>query len=153
MNVIIDTREKKNIFYFKSYADVDIISRKLDCGDYSVESYEHIVTVDRKATTNELSLNLGAESARFTRELERMRNITFCYFVCSFPYSYVESFPVNSNIPKKRWKGLRITSNYLKRRIKEIEEDYPNVKFIFCNTQGEAEETTYNILKEHTSGR
>ena len=153
MNVIIDTREKKNIFYFKSYADVNAVVGTLRTGDYSVESYEHIVTVDRKATSSELSINLGVKLDTFTRELERMRSIQFCYFVCTFPYSYLETFPVNSGIPKKRWKGLKITGKYLRSKVKQIEEDYPNVKFIFCNTQDEAEEMTYNILREHTGGR
>lgn len=150
MKIIIDTREQEGIFYFKSYGDVDIINRKLSTGDYSCESFEQIVTIDRKASTNELQKNFGSDSKRFNKELERMKDITYCYFVCCFPYSYLEEFPVNSGIPKNRWKYLKVKGAYLRRRVKEIEEEYPNIKFIFCNNQSEGENITYQILKKHT---
>ena len=152
MEVIVDTREQKP-FLFKSYADVNVTINTVKTGDYTCLNYEFVVTVDRKATPAELSLNLGSKLDTFTRELERMRSIEFCYFVCAFPYSYLETFPVNSNIPKSKWKKLKITSKYLTKKVKEIEEEYKNVKFIFCRNEFEAEEVTYNILKEHTSGR
>lgn len=152
MDIIVDTREQKP-FLFKSYADVNVTINTIKTGDYTCLNYESVVTVDRKATPAELSLNLGSKLETFTRELERMRSIQFCYFVCAFPYSYLETFPVNSNIPKSKWKRLKITGKYLTKKVKEIEEKYENVKFIFCRNEFEAEEVTYNILKEHTSGR
>lgn len=152
MDIIVDTREQKP-FLFKSYADVNITIGTVRTGDYIISGMDNLVTVDRKATPAELSINLGSKLDRFTRELERMRSIKFCYFVCAFPYSYLETFPVNSNIPKGRWKKLKITGKYLIKKIKEIEEEYENVKFIFCKNEFEAEHTTYLILKEHYSER
>lgn len=149
MKIICDTRENTGAFLFRAYADVEVINRKLDTADYSLEGFENIVVIDRKKTPAELCTNLGADSARFNRELDRMRSIEFSYFVCEFPYSYLEIFPKNSGIPKYRWKKLKITGAYLRKRIKEIEEEYPNIKFIFCNSSEEAEDITYQILKEY----
>lgn len=150
MKIIIDTREKEDIFYFKSYANVETINRCMRTADYSVDGYEHIVVIDRKKTLNELYTNLVADSKRFNKEVERMKDITYSYFVCCFPYSQLESFPINSGIPKFRWKYLKASGAYLRKRIKEIEEEYPNIKFIFCNNHFEGESITYQILKEHT---
>jgi hypothetical protein len=153
MEIIRDTREQKNYFTFKSYADVRIIEKKLDTGDYSSPSFENKVTVDRKNSAQELYINFGTDSKRFDAELERMKSIEFAYFVCSFPYSHLESFPVNSGIPSNRWHTLKIKGSYLRMRVKEIEEKYSNIKFIFCKNVFEAEEVTYRILKEHIDGR
>ena len=153
LNIIIDTREQEVTFLFKSYPDVITTFKKLDTGDFTCVNCEHIVTIDRKSSSNELQKNLGMDSKRFNKELERMRSITYCYFVCCFPYSHLEEFPVNSGIPKNRWKYLKVKGPYLRRRVKEIEEEYPNIKFIFCNNLSEGENITYQILKEHTSGQ
>lgn len=152
MDIIRDTRESAYFFTFKSYANVRVIDKKLDTGDYSCPSFEKTVTVDRKHSSQELYLNFGSDSKRFNKELERMKDIKFAYFVCSFPYSRLDEFPVNSGIPTNRWKTLKIKSSYLRKRVKEIEEQYPNIKFIFCRDFNEAEEVTYQILKEHTNG-
>ena len=152
MKIIVDTREQEEHFYFKSYADVETINRCMRTADYTVEGWEHIVVVDRKSSSNELQKNLGMDSKRFNKELERMKDITYCYFVCCFPYSHLEEFPINSGIPKSRWKYLKVGGAYLRKRVKEIEEEYPNIKFIFCNNLSEGENITYQILKEHTSG-
>ena len=151
IEVCVDTREQKDMFLFKSYADVKIIDKKVDIGDYTVLGKEKVITIDRKRTPAELYINFGVDSARFNRELENMQSIDFCYFVCTFPYSRLEEFPNNSGIPKYKWSGLKMSAGYLRKRVKEIEEKYPNIKFIFCNTQEDAEEVAYQILKEYSN--
>ena len=149
IDIIVDTREQKP-FLFKSYGDVRVIRQKVDTGDYVCPSIEHIVTIDRKDSTSELYENFTSDFKRFTKELERMRSIEFCYFVCSFPYSYLQEFPKNSTIPYYRWKLLRGNAAFMRKRVRETEEQYPNIKFIFCANDIEAEGAVYQILKEHS---
>jgi hypothetical protein len=153
MRIIVDTREKKNIFLFKSYADVEIIIKGIPTGDYMVEGLAQKVVIDRKASVGELYLNLGSQFVRFKKELDRMRDIEFAYFLCCFPYSYLDTFPENSGIPKSKWKKLVMGGSFLRKKIKDIEEEYPNIKFIFCNNHIEGESIAYQILKEHTGGQ
>lgn len=136
------------MFLFRSYGDVEVIHTKLDTGDYSIEGYEHLITIDRKATSGELYLNFGAGVGRFNDELARMALIPNSFFICSFPANDIITFPVNSGIPKSRWSKLRMRGPYLRKKIFEIEEKYPNIKFIFSSNWIEAEEKAYNILKE-----
>lgn len=150
IEIYVDTREKEDTFLFKSYGDVRVIHEKVDVGDYTIKGKEHIVTIDRKRSPAELSMNLGSDRARFNRELERMQGIEFCYFICTFPYSRLEEFPVNSGIPKYKWKYLKMSGAYIRKSIKDIEEKYPNIKFIFCNSQEDGENIAYQILKEYS---
>jgi hypothetical protein len=149
MEIIVDTREKKDAFSFKGYGGVTVIDRKLDTGDYSMPMFENKITIDRKANSGELYINIGLDQKRFKKELERMALFDRAYFVCSFPESDLFIFPSNSGIPKYRWQYLRIPASYLRRRIKEIQEEYQSIRFIFCDNKYDAEEITYELLKEY----
>jgi len=148
LNIIVDTREKKNFFLFKSYEDVETTRKPLKTGDYSLIGYENKITIDRKETTGELQLCFGGSWKRFRREIERMSAFEEAYILCSFPYDFLTMFPENSQIPKRRWKYLRTNGSFLKWRYKSIEEEFPNIKFIFSESNQEAENTAYNILRE-----
>lgn len=149
MEIIVDTREKKDSFSFRAYGEVVVIDKKLDTGDYSLSKFENKITIDRKSTSGELYMNIGADQKRFNKELERMALFERAYFVCAFPESDLHSFPVNSGIPKYRWKYLRLPPAYMRKRIKEIQEEYPLIQFIFCDNKYDAEEKTYELLKEY----
>ena len=149
MIIIRDTREKKEYFTFSSFADVSVIQKKVDVGDYTIRGHENRITVDRKRNTGELQINFGQQSARFQKEFERMACMERAYFVCAFPYSDLDIFPVNSGIPKKTWKYLRVNGRFLKRKIHEIEEQYKNISFVFCDDAISAEQVTYKIFQEY----
>lgn len=84
--IICDTREKENthiINYFKNI-NINYINQKLDYGDYSVKldpspSYginrdlHFPISIERKASINELAVNFGVERERFTKEFERSK--------------------------------------------------------------------------------
>lgn len=147
MKIIVDTREKVGKFKFNSF-EVETISRCLKTGDYSLVGYEDKITIDRKFSTGELQMCFGIGWKRFKKELERMVSFDEAYIMCTFPYSFVETFPISSGVPENKWSKLRITANFIKKRIEYIEKTYPNIKFIFNDTYYEAEEKTYNILKD-----
>lgn len=149
LNIIIDTREKVDYFKFFSYNDVNTTVDTLSTGDYSIKDYEDKITIDRKRNCNELQMCFGQSWGRFYRELQRMASFDEGYIVCSFPYEDVETFPLNSGVPKNRWKYIKTSARFLKKRIHDIEEEFPNIKFIFSYSKIEAEEITYNLLRTY----
>lgn len=151
INIIVDTLEKKDLFLFKSYADVVVSKEHLKTGDYSIRGYIDSITIDRKANSGELYMNFGVDWTRFKAELNRMRSYDVAYFVCSFPYDDLNIFPENSGIPKYRWKYLSCNDKFLRKKIHEIHEQYDNIKFLFFKNKYEAEEATYNLLKQYNN--
>lgn len=149
IKIIVDTLEKKDTFLFRSYADVIISKEHLKTGDYSLDGYTDSITIDRKANSGELAMNLGSDWKRFRAELERMREYDLAYFVCSFPYDDLNIFPENSGIPKSKWPQLSITGKYLRRKIHEIHEQYTSIEFLFFKDKYDAEDATYKLLKEY----
>ncbi len=79
--VIQDTREKKP-WTFKAAGSVrDVKVTKLDTGDYSIQGMEEEFMVERKASVDELFMNLGVQWKRFEREMERAKPYKYKYLV------------------------------------------------------------------------
>jgi hypothetical protein len=148
MEIIIDTREQKDLFLFKSF-QVKTKVKKLDTGDYSITGFEKRITIDRKRDANELQMCYGQNWKRFERMLQRMLLFEEAYILCTFPEYHLETFPQHSNIPKYRWKYLKTSAAYLRYKTKKIQEDFPNIKIIFGNSHYESEEVAYNLLKTY----
>ena len=79
LKVIADTREQKNshVSVYLQNKGVEVISRKLNVGDYSVqlgdETFEDDFVVERKADLDELAGNLTSDRERFEREFTRAK--------------------------------------------------------------------------------
>lgn len=148
MQIIRDTRER-NGWEFPFSGNENIISKKLDAGDYTTELLEDFVVVERKATATEIANNLGKKEAkaRFYREFERMKDLQKAYIVCEFPESNVYEFPHNSGMSKAQMAKVRMNGGYLRKLIGQIEQDYNNIEVVFCNNRNEAETFTYDILE------
>lgn len=148
MNVIRDTREK-NGWDFIFYDDIEIISHKLDCGDYTTPTLKDYIVVERKASVTEIANNLGKKIAkdRFYREFDRMSSLKKAYIVCEFPESSVYDFPKNSGMTQAKMAMVRMNGKYLRKLMAQIEKDCENIEVVFCNNREEAEAFTYNILK------
>lgn len=147
LKIIVDSREKKDFFTFNSYKDVEVVNTKLDTGDYSLLGFENRITIDRKRNTNELQMCFGQSWKRFQRELERMTKFEEAYILCTFPRENLYIFPEKSGIPFSRWKKIRTCAKFLVKRYRGIEDVY-RVKFIFCDSNYEAEQRTYEILRD-----
>lgn len=151
MRIIRDTRERNGWdFYFH---DVELISEKLECGDYTTELLKDFVVIERKATATEIANNLGKKvaKARFYREFDRMKDLHKAYIVCEFPESDVYEFPRNSGMSEAKLAQVRMNGNYLRKLISQIEMDYNNVEVVFCSNRDNAEEFTYDILQHWES--
>jgi len=125
--IIVDTREKTPWEFENS------VSRKLDVGDYSIEGYESILAVERKATTSEFARNIN--ESRFLDVLDRLDSIRYGFIICEFTMDDVLSFPRNSGIPQKLWNTVRVHPNYILKCILEYQMRY-NVNILMCGSQG-----------------
>lgn len=137
--IIVDTREKQP-YAFKE----DFVVAKLDTGDYSIEGYENIFTVDRKATVSELAGNLT--TARFKRELERMSKIKHSYLLLEFSFDDILRFPYGSDIPRKRWKYLKVKAPFIISALSTISLLY-GVHVIYAGNRDNSFDILNSLLK------
>lgn len=138
--IIIDTREQ--IPWEFGYHDT--AKQKLDTGDYSIVGFENIIAIERKKSVSELATNLS--ESRFKDVLERLSQIKHPYMVFEFDIDEVYSFPVGSDIPKKLWDKLRISGNYIIKRLIEIQLQY-GIQVVFCGDPNNAERFTVSLMK------
>lgn len=144
--VIRDTREKKNVWKFiKSEHLAGTKEKSLETGDITLERYEHIFSLERKATTGELAGNITTK--QFENELKRASKLRHFYVICEFSLAQIMQFPYSSGIPQKFWKKLRVTPKFFLKKIVEFECRY-NVKFIFAGDGETAKEYARAIFKE-----
>lgn len=129
-----DTREKNGGWFFPPSDSCEGTTIKtLKTGDYTLRGFEETFIVERKKSTSEWAKNIIEE--RFERELERLDEFESPFIVCEFTMSDIIRFPYNSGIPKYKWKGLRITSEYMLKRTLEIQLAH-KAKLIFAGTDG-----------------
>lgn len=138
--IIIDTREQ--IPWEFGYHDT--AKQKLDTGDYSIQGFENIIAVERKKSVSELATNLS--ESRFKDVLERLSQIKHPYMIFEFDLDEVYAFPVGSDIPKKMWDKLRISGNYIVKRLIEIQLQY-GIQIVFCGDPNNAERFTVSLMK------
>jgi ERCC4-type nuclease len=144
--IIVDTREQKP-WDFTFYGH-EVISAKLEFGDYSVVGKTNEIFIERKASTSELSNNLCTKEGyrRFDAEMERSGSARKI-LICEFPKEYLDIFPDKSGIPKSKLPFLRIGAKFLRKRLYEIVEKY-NIELHFANSVSEAETMALSILEE-----
>ena len=143
MNIIVDTREQQP-FSFAGYPEIKIINKKLDIGDYSIEGFEDIITIDRKKNLSEIVKNL--KEKRFLKELEKMSTYDEAYMLCSFPFINYSKFPEDSGIPKRNWSQLRQGGMAILNKVKKLECDYC-IPFLYCNDRLAAERRVVEIFR------
>lgn len=142
MIILIDSREK----YPWTFAEkgLEVISKKLDTGDYSIEGMEKIVCIERKRSISEWSLNLT--SKRFFREIERMVDFKWKFILLEFSIDKLFSFPDGANLPPKVKERIKVRGPFLVKKTNEIMIDY-GIPIIFAQNKFYAEEMCYDILK------
>ena len=150
-DVIIDTREKYPWDFSISKHCNNIIYRKLDTGDYTIDGLEKILAIERKRTTGEIALNIGKDTYRWNKELERLSQIDEAHLILEFSVEDVSIFPQNSTIPNNRWKDIRINGKYILQNLLSYKFKYNvNVHFCIDSFQGfqKCEEILTNVHKE-----
>lgn len=121
MEIIIDTREKEGKWFF---SNTEMITRKLDCGDYTLVGFESEICIERKKTTTELAINLGSDFGRFGRELELMKSFPFAYIICEFSFDELLNFPNKTKISPKIKSSIRMNGKYMVKLLSSFKEKY-----------------------------
>lgn len=144
--VIRDVQEKKGYWEFQKSKYCDgVIDQHLLTGDYTLEGFEDIFALERKASTGELAGNVCTK--QFVNELKRAdRDLKHFFVICEFSLDDVMRFPYGSGIPKGVWNRLKITSHLLLKRIVEFELEH-NVTFVFCGNADNAKEFASSVFK------
>jgi ERCC4-type nuclease len=143
-NVIVDTREQQPWSVGTSSDVEDIIVRKLDTGDYSIEGLEDKLCIERKKSVSELATNVSEK--RFWAEMERMAKYKWRYLVLEFGIEDIAMFPVGSTIPQHKHHKVRIKGPYIMKCISKIQVDY-NIDVIFAGDMDNARWVATNIMK------
>lgn len=143
--ILRDTQEKANYWNFnKSINCNGVVDKSLKTGDYTLENFEDIFSIERKASTGELSGNLTTK--RFENELKRGSKLKHFYLVLEFSLADLMRFPYGSTIPKCIWKKLRVTPQYLLKRLIELQTQY-NCQVIFAGDADNAKVIAKAIFK------
>lgn len=138
--IIVDTREQLPWeFGFHTTS-----KKKLDTGDYSMEGFESIFTIERKRSVSEIANNIT--ESRFKDVLHRMGQIPHSFMLMEFTIDEIYTFPVGSDIPKKMWDKLRISGNYIMKYLIEAQLNH-NIHILFCGDAEAAERTAVSIMK------
>ncbi len=132
-SVLIDEREQKPWFFPQSSLCDGQKFTTLKTGDYTLQGYEDILSIEKKASTGEFATNIN--EARFFRELERLDKFAHPFLILEFDYEDMISFPKNSGIPQKVWPKLRVTPNYMIKKLTEIDLNF-RTKIIFAGHGG-----------------
>lgn len=131
--IVVDTREQTPLS-FGPYKDCEgMISKCLKVGDYSIEGMEHLVCIERKASTVEIARNLGVDKVRFYKELEKMKAFPYKFIVCEFTMDDLIKYPENSRVPKHALAKLKFDGRYLLKNMLEIAMDY-DIQVIYAGS-------------------
>jgi ERCC4-type nuclease len=138
--IIVDTREQMPWEFGYHVTS----KRKLDTGDYTMEGFESIFTIERKMSVSEIATNITEN--RFKDVLERLGKIPHAYMLMEFSIEDIYIFPVGSDIPKKQWDKLRVKGHYIMKALIEAQINH-NIHILFCGDSNNAERTAVSIMK------
>lgn len=138
-----DTREQRPWIFPPTKECKGTIKATLKSGDYTLTGLEKIFVVERKASTSEISQNFCQD--RFESELIRLEEFEKPFLICCFTLADLFSFPSNSGIPSKLWYKIRITPQFLVKRLTELQSKY-KTQFIFAGEH--AQSYVYSLFKQ-----
>ena len=144
MQIIRDTREKHGWVFANQH--VPIVSRKLDTGDYTVEGIEDDFVIERKATVAELAQNITSKA--FRDEIHRLAGFRHAFLIFEFSWQDLETFPVNSTIPSRLWKKIKISSKFLTSTVNTYRLKY-GIQCITADNTKYAERIAFDLMRKY----
>jgi ERCC4-type nuclease len=133
-----DTREQNgyHIDDFNHYtgsanACIEIIDKKLDTGDYSIQGFEDKICIERKGCVEELATNLGYKREAFMNEIKRMELFPHKYLILEFSLEDLLMFPDNTRIPIRNKALIKMTGRYMLKSLTELQLNN-NIHIMFC---------------------
>lgn len=142
--IVQDSREQTGWEYGEDDHTYGSVEKALKTGDYSIEGYESILCIERKASTAEIAANMC--QARFTKELLRMQDFKYKYILCEFSYDDVINFPLNSSLPKSVQAKIKVTANWMKYFVSQLQVVY-GINVMFCGNADNAKHAAYQIMR------
>lgn len=129
MKLIIDTREQDPL-PFRSGSNTEIVIKKLDVGDYSIEGFEDKISIERKSLSD-LFGTLGSGHKRWKKELERAKDLEYFGLFVEGTYKDI----LEENYPKVKRTKMR---GYVVAKILNMMElKYPNLHIHCCKDRKE----------------
>lgn len=124
-------------------------TRALKTGDYSVEGFEDRFAIERKRNAAELAGCLF--QSRFHRELDRLDLFEHPYVFLEFSMEDLVNFPVNSGIPKSKWRHLKVRAPLLVKTFWETSLAHPRIHWHFVGDCGQqfASSLFKRIVEQH----
>lgn len=119
--ILVDTREKKPLEFRKSTKCAGSIKQKLDTGDYTIQGMEDIFIIERKGCVAELYMNLGIESKRFWKEMERMKDFKYRFLFFEFLPQDIYEYPT---ICKRIRRPCRMAPEFITSRLTKLQTEY-----------------------------
>jgi DNA excision repair protein ERCC-4 len=131
--VIRDTREQAGWSFPAKERCLGTVEGTLPTGDYSLAGYEDVLAVERKGTVAEFAQNVN--ESRFERELARLDSFMYPFVVLEFDLSDLLRFPEGTNIPRHLWGSLRVTPQFLLKRLNDFQVAH-RAHFVFAGRFG-----------------
>jgi ERCC4-type nuclease len=155
--VIKDTREQQGYNFTPFGSCVGMVEDKLDTGDYTILGLENKVCIERKASPEELALNLGKDKKRFMAEIERMEPFEHKFLILEFTLEELLQFPnMSKRIPGSKISSVQVTGKYINKMLTEF-QIYNDIHVLYCGNMINGFLATSNILKrineKYTIGR
>jgi len=148
--VIKDTRETDGYTFSKNdqYKCMGMVCKKLDTGDYTLRGLEKKLCIERKASPEEMAINLGKEKPRFMREIERMQTFDHKIILMEFTLQQLLDFPnhAGSRVPHIKRNEVRMTGAFMLKSLMEIQIKY-GVHLLFCGSRMASMKTISSIFK------
>lgn len=126
--LIIDTREKRPINISCGRVFENIITEKLDTGDYSIDGLQEYLCIERKGSIQEFAQNVLQK--RFTRELDRM-NHKYSFVILEFTFDQLLSYPDGCGLPQKVIRKIKTNGKWITTQLIDLQLKYPHIHFIF----------------------
>lgn len=136
LTVFEDTRQKEgkheNIQAFFREIGVTVVRRCLSVGDYMLEGNDK-VSVDTKSGILEVCTDLGADRARFNREMLRSKNLGIKLYILveDFRFHSIADVAKRWNNPIAKNNPFCMDGRELSFRMRSAEIAY-GVTFVFC---------------------
>lgn len=144
VKVLADTREKTPWSFSKSKFVDEVVVKGLKTGDYTIEGYENILAIERKASTSEIATNIT--ESRWPDVLTRLSAYQYKYIICEFSLHNVLEFPINSGIPYSKQKFVKISPQFILKSLTDIQVMY-GIPVIFAGDRICAEAYADSVFK------
>lgn len=150
MLILIDSREQKPW----KFRDYKCHRCTLETGDYAMasepnskytdEQLNHLLCIDRKGSVSELFQNVT--QVRFKKEIERMKRFKHAYLIFEFTLEDVMRYPIGSDIPRRRWRYLRVRPPFVLSFLSQLMLE--GIHVIFAGNPMHAQQIALNVMKK-----